>query len=80
MKVKVLYFAKLREMVGKSQEEIEISSPLTLSELYQKIQSNHGRLLDPSILAYAVNEEYVDASSVLRGGESVSFIPPVAGG
>ena len=80
MKVKILYFAKLREMVGQSQEEVEIPRPTTLSGLYQMVQFKYGTLIDSSVLAYAVNEEYVDSSIVLKDGDSVSFIPPVAGG
>lgn len=34
----------------------------------------------PSVPPAAVNREYVDSETILRDGDEVAFLPPVAGG
>lgn len=80
--VSVLYFAALRELAGKSDEQVGLpEAPCSVSALLAELEARHaalrGRL---QAVRVAVNEEFVDVSAGLRGGEVVALIPPVSGG
>lgn len=76
---RIEYFAVLREQAGR-REEIVDSVAHTASELYEQLQQRHGFKLAPSQLKVAVNAEFRDWDSQLEHGDTVVFIPPVAGG
>ena len=80
MKVKVRYFASLREQAGKSQEDIEIESGKNLKDIYQELSLRYGFTLLPQEIKYSVNNDYVDQIIQLNENDVVVFIPPVAGG
>lgn len=80
MKIKIKYFAGLREKAGKSQEVLELNSPVGLNELYGRLSVQYGFPLGPEEIKYAVNNEYVDSGTDLMENDVVAFIPPVAGG
>ncbi len=76
---RVVYFSLIREKIGKSEEEIELSGTIgdlrkLLENRYPDLKSLIGRI------KFAVNEEYVDDSYKLSGDERVAVIPPVSGG
>ncbi len=81
MKVRVLLFARLRELSGGDSMELEVPVGTTLGELWSRLQE---RL--PALRAFphpplmARNLEYVDAGTILTGGEEIAFLPPVSGG
>jgi|APGre2960657468_1045069.scaffolds.fasta_scaffold08685_6 molybdopterin converting factor subunit 1 len=80
MKVKVRYFASLREQAGKSQEDIEIEKGKNLKDIYQELSLRYGFTLLPQEIKYSVNNDYVDQIIKLNENDVVVFIPPVAGG
>jgi molybdopterin synthase sulfur carrier subunit len=80
MKVKVRYFASLREQAGKSQEDIEIENGKNLKDIYQELSLRYGFTLLPQEIKYSVNNDYVDQIIKLNENDVVVFIPPVAGG
>jgi molybdopterin synthase sulfur carrier subunit len=78
----VLYFAALRDLAAKSEEQIELARmPITVSDFLRELEARHpalsGRL---GSVRVAVNESFVDLDTVLTGGEVVALIPPVSGG
>jgi molybdopterin converting factor subunit 1 len=81
MKVRLLYFAVLRDITGKSEDEMELPEGTRATEIWNRLRTKHRELA-----AYerppmtAVNEEYVSTDVPLRDGDEVAFIPPVAGG
>jgi molybdenum cofactor guanylyltransferase len=77
--VKVQYYALLREQAGKSDESL-ITGAQTPRELYEELKSRHPFTLAPEMLRVAVNAEFGEWSQPLADGDSVVFIPPVAGG
>ncbi|MBL8064946.1 MAG: MoaD/ThiS family protein [Chthonomonadaceae bacterium] len=79
MKVKVLYFALLRERRGLSEEEIE-GTFRTVNELYEHLDGLHRLGMAMSQLRAAVNGMFVDMGHELTESDTVVFIPPVAGG
>lgn len=80
--VTVLYFAALRDLAGQSEEQVSLpASPQPVAELLAALEARHGGLRGRlQAVRVAVNEEFVEKSSELRGGDVVALIPPVSGG
>jgi MoaD family protein len=76
--IRVEYFAILREHAGKISEELETNAK-TVSDLFSELD---GRYQFPKVahMKVAINDEFGEWDSVLADGDSVVFIPPVAGG
>lgn len=77
MKVKVKYFASLKDRVGRSEEQMELGQGVTVGELWQQVS---GELSVPENVMTAVNMEYVKHDTVLQSNDEVAFFPPVTGG
>jgi molybdopterin converting factor subunit 1 len=75
----VRYFAVLREQAGRSAEQLETQAA-TPRELYDELRRRRGLTLAPEFLRVAVNDEFGDWRSPLADGDTVVFLPPVAGG
>jgi molybdopterin-guanine dinucleotide biosynthesis protein A len=75
----VQYFALLREQAGRRDETLS-SRAATPRDLYAELAARHGFSLGPEHLKVAVNAEFCDWSRPLAAGDTVVFIPPVAGG
>jgi molybdopterin converting factor subunit 1 len=81
MKVKVKFFAILRERVGVGGITRELPQGATVADLWQAVQKDYPKLNVPGIrLLYAVNQNYVPPDHVLVEQDEVVFIPPVSGG
>jgi molybdenum cofactor guanylyltransferase len=78
-RVNVRYFALLREQAGRSAEALQTQAR-TPHELYHQLQRDRGLKLDPQFLRVAVNDEFGDWQQPLSDGDTVAFLPPVAGG
>jgi len=78
-RLNVRYFALLREQAGRSTEQIETQAS-TPRELYDELRRRRGLTLAPEFLRVAVNDEFGDWRSPLSDGDTVVFLPPVAGG
>jgi molybdopterin-guanine dinucleotide biosynthesis protein A len=78
-RLSVRYFALLREQAGRSSEVVHTQAA-TPRELYAELQRRHGLSLAPEFLRVAVNDEFGDWRVPLADGDSVVFLPPVAGG
>ena len=77
--VKVQFYALLREQAGRSEEAL-VTGARTPRELYEELQGRYPFSLAPEMLRVAVNAEFGEWSQPLADGDSVVFIPPVAGG
>ena len=81
MKVRVKFFAILRERAGTSEVEKEIAAGSTVADLWCQLQKEYPKLDVPGIrLLYAVNRDYVNVDQTLNDRDEVVFIPPVSGG
>jgi molybdopterin synthase sulfur carrier subunit len=79
MRVRVLYFASLRDAAGCASEAIEADS-LLLSDLYDRQRATHGFVLPRETLRVAVNGAFAAWGDAAEDGDDVAFIPPVSGG
>jgi molybdopterin-guanine dinucleotide biosynthesis protein A len=78
-RIRVQYYAILREQAGRSDETLDTQSR-TPRELYQELAARYRFTLPADLLRVAVNSEFGDWGQPLQAGDSVVFIPPVAGG
>lgn len=78
-RVNVQYFAIFREQSGLSEEVVETSA-VNGAELYAHLASQYGFSLPVNLVRLSVNLEFRQLDSEIRDGDSVVFIPPVAGG
>ncbi len=80
MKVRLLFFAVLRDVIGKRDELLELPEGTRAEDVWRRLRDEHRALAEYVQPMTAVNESYVDADEVLRDGDELAFIPPVAGG
>jgi molybdopterin converting factor subunit 1 len=81
MRVHVLYFASFRDAVGRDEEIRDLEEGTEVRELWGALSREFPRFAAfPAMPPAAVNLRYVDAETVLRDGDEVTFLPPVAGG
>jgi molybdopterin-guanine dinucleotide biosynthesis protein A len=78
-RLKIQYFALLREQAGRS-EEVITSNAADARALYAELSAARGLQLRPEQLRVAINEAFADWSQPLAEGDTVVFLPPVAGG
>ena len=78
-KVRVQYFAVLREQRGRGEETCETQAATPL-DLYDELRARHHFTLPPERIRAAINDEFAAPGAALRDGDRVVFIPPVAGG
>ena len=82
MKIAVLYFAAVRDLVALDEEELVLPPSVTTVEaLAAHLSAIHppleGRL---GHVRFARNEEFAQPSDTLEDGDTIALIPPVAGG
>jgi molybdopterin-guanine dinucleotide biosynthesis protein A len=77
--IRVQYFALLREQAHCSEESVDTAAA-TPRELFLELKARHAFTLPADMLKVAVNTEFADWSQPLQAGDTVVFIPPVAGG
>jgi MoaE-MoaD fusion protein len=81
MRVKVLYFAVVRERVRRADEVVDLPDGATAAALLDELARRHASLARiHEIAKVAVNEEFAPLERTLREGDVVALIPPVAGG
>jgi len=81
MKIRIRYFASLREIVGQSEETLNVDAGTRVSDIRTQLLTRYARLqaiLDRSVCA--VNRSYVHAETVLHENDEIVFIPPMGGG
>ena len=85
MKVKVLFFAALREQLGTAGEEIELPAGVgTVAALRAHLRGRGGAwelaLSDGKLVRMAVNQDMAQPAAAIKAGDEVAFFPPVTGG
>ena len=83
MKVKVRYFASIREAVGQGSEELQVRGE-TLGalrdELIARGEPYASALARGKAVRMALDQVMSDEAAALREGGEVAFFPPVTGG
>jgi len=81
MKVRVQFYAQLRDLIGMRELEVDLAEGASVRELLDQIYAKQPALRshDKSILIGA-GLEFVDRNYKLKPGEEIAIMPPVQGG
>lgn len=81
MRIRLRYFASLRERLKRSEETMDVPVGATVATVWELLKNSHPELtiMERSI-AFAVAQEYVDKTHPLQDNDELAFIPPVSGG
>jgi sulfur-carrier protein len=77
--INIEYYAILREQRGLSEETIETEAT-TAEDLLKQLSDRHNLTMNTDALKVVANEEFCEWNYILNDGDTIVFIPPVAGG
>ena len=85
MKVKVLFFAALREQLGTSAEEMELPPNVNTAgglrnHLVQRGGPYEKAFGGKALIRMAVNQDMAQPTARIKAGDEIAFFPPVTGG
>ncbi len=82
MSVRVLYFASLKEALGRGNETLELPAGVTTVGGLRDWLAGHGRgaLASAKNLRCAVNQDMAGPDATVSDGDEIAFFPPVTGG
>ena len=85
MNIKVLYFARIKEAVNYSTEDIDLPADVSSVTALKNFLSLRGEIWadlfnGKQVVRAAINHSLVDDLAVIQAGDEVAFFPPVTGG
>jgi len=83
--VKLLYFAWVRERVGKAEEQVEPPPAVTtigelMTWLAGRDEGYAYAFENPKVIRAAIDRVHVRAETAIRGASEIAFFPPMTGG
>ena len=83
--MKLLYFAWVRERVGKPEEEIELPAGVAtvgdlMSWLTQRGEEYAHAFENPKVIRAAIDRTHVRGDAAIFGAREIAFFPPMTGG
>ena len=83
--MKILYFAKIKEVIGKSEDSITINEQTTVKDIVEKLkiinESYQLAFQDLKNIKCSVNCNYIDSfQTKVTNNDEIAFFPPVTGG
>jgi len=81
MRVRILFFGGLKEIIGGSADTLELPEGSSVADVLTHYEAKIPRLREllPS-LALAVNREYAGSGTKLKENDEIALLPPVSGG
>ena len=80
MKVNVLAFGIVRDIMGGSMVGVEVPNACSIGVLKELLTNSYPALTRLSSFTIAVNGEYALPDRAIKSGDEVAIIPPVSGG
>ena len=81
MQCQILLFAQLAESIGTDRITIELSNGATVNEALDELAQKHETIAQMrNSIAVAINEQYCNAITEIKDGDTLALIPPVSGG
>jgi molybdopterin synthase catalytic subunit len=81
MRVRVLFFGMVKDLVGRASEEAEFPAGTDLRAVFDSYAARFPPLRElSSSIVIARNQEFADISTSITEGDEVAFLPPVSGG
>ena len=83
--MKLLYFAWVRERVGKPEEDVELPAGVaTVSDLIDWLRRRGEEYAyafeNPKVIRAAIDRAHVKADTAIAGAREIAFFPPMTGG
>ncbi len=79
--VTLLYFAQVREAVGRGDERIDLPPEVaTIGDLADRLAIQHAIFADRARLRVAVDQVMADFDTAIADAREIAFFPPVTGG
>jgi molybdopterin converting factor subunit 1 len=80
-RIKLLFFATLRDRAGTKSMELDVPADLTVQGLKDKISVEYPNLKESmSSVLITINREYVFDEAVIPQNAELAMFPPVSGG
>jgi molybdopterin synthase catalytic subunit len=81
MRVRILFFGVLKDLVGRPSEEADLPAGADLRAVFDTVAARCPPLKEMArSIVLARNREFVDLSTKIEDGDEVAFLPPVSGG
>ncbi|KPQ09995.1 MAG: molybdopterin synthase sulfur carrier subunit MoaD [Saliniramus fredricksonii] len=85
MSVKIVYFAWVRERIGKTEETVDPPADvITVADLAGWLAGRGEEYAyafeNPQIVRAAIDHEHVKPDTVIAGAREIAFFPPMTGG
>jgi molybdopterin converting factor subunit 1 len=81
VKVRLRFFASLREITGCEEQEMEVAPGTSAGGLWEMLVDFYPKLSGYSrSIQVAVNQDFADKQTELQPSDEVAFLPPVSGG
>jgi molybdopterin converting factor subunit 1 len=81
IRIKVLFFGRLKEIVGRSETSLDFPDGATLEDLFSHYRGAYPELASyRNSLVASCNQEFAAWNTPLHSGDEVAFLPPVSGG
>ena len=81
MRIRVLFFGVLRDIVGLREDSVEVPDGSRLESVFEHYAGKFPRLREMSAnLVLALNQSFSEPSASLSEDDEVAFLPPVSGG
>lgn len=82
---RLVYFAWVRERIGKSEEEIDLPpSVVTVADLLAHLKTlgdeYEAALEFPEAIRVAINQEHAERDEPIAGAREIGLFPPMTGG
>ena len=83
--VKLVYFAWVRERIGKAEETVELPATIvTVAELTAWLAARGpeyaAAFARPDVIRAAIDRAHVKPAAAIAGAREIAFFPPVTGG
>jgi molybdopterin synthase sulfur carrier subunit len=85
MSVKLLYFAWVRERIGRPEEEVDLPAGVTtvgelIAWLSRRGEEYAHAFENPKVIRAAIDRAHVKAETGIAGAREIAFFPPMTGG
>ena len=81
MTIRVLFFGLLKDILGRSDDTLELAAGATVGTVFEHYASQYPRLSEMAdSIALARNHEFVEPDEVVEDGDEIALMPPVSGG
>ncbi|MBL8098619.1 MAG: molybdopterin converting factor subunit 1 [Anaerolineales bacterium] len=80
-KIKILFFATIKDKAGTKSMDLDIPSEMTIQQLKEKLATEYPNLKDSlKAILITINREYAFDDAVIPLNAEIALFPPVSGG